>query len=148
MAGLWLAGEMVDHIGIYGSKVAEGLSAFHRRSCYILRPQAYPSYQIAQFMGPTWGPPGSCRPQMDPMMAPWSMLMNSTLCGIVWRKINMFFISYHSSTLKVHNEMAEVFEMLFHWRQGCFYLQIYLQYWPTTYKRYVQHRKLAICIII
>ena len=36
MAGLWLAGEMVDHIGIYGSKVAEGLSAFQSRSCFIM----------------------------------------------------------------------------------------------------------------
>ena len=36
LAGLWLAGEMVDHIGIYGSKVAEGFSAFQRRSCYDL----------------------------------------------------------------------------------------------------------------
>ena len=34
LAGLWLAGEMVDHIGIYASKVAEGLSSFQRRSCY------------------------------------------------------------------------------------------------------------------
>ena len=33
MAGLWLAGEMVNRIGIYGSKVAEGLSAFQRLSC-------------------------------------------------------------------------------------------------------------------
>ena len=33
LAGLWLAGEMVNRIGIYGSKVAEGLSAFQRRSC-------------------------------------------------------------------------------------------------------------------
>ena len=24
-------------------------------------------YQIAKFMGPTWGPPGSCRTQMGPM---------------------------------------------------------------------------------
>ena len=24
------------------------------------------------FMGPTWGPPGSCRPQMGPMLAPWT----------------------------------------------------------------------------
>ena len=30
--------------------------------------------QIAKFMGPTWGPPGSCRPQMDPMLAPWTLL--------------------------------------------------------------------------
>ena len=28
--------------------------------------------QIAKFMGPTWGPPGSCRPQMGPMLAPWT----------------------------------------------------------------------------
>ena len=30
--------------------------------------------QIARFMGPTWGPPGSCRPQMDPMLAPLALL--------------------------------------------------------------------------
>ena len=26
--------------------------------------------QIARFMGPTWGPLGSCRPQVGPMLAP------------------------------------------------------------------------------
>ena len=30
--------------------------------------------QIAKFMGPAWGPPGSCRPQMGPMLAPWILL--------------------------------------------------------------------------
>ena len=30
--------------------------------------------QITKFMGPTWGPPGSCRPQMDPMLTPWTLL--------------------------------------------------------------------------
>ena len=30
--------------------------------------------QIAKFMGPTWGPPGCCRPQMGPMLAPWTLL--------------------------------------------------------------------------
>ena len=25
-------------------------------------------------MGPTWGPPGSCRPPMGPMLAPWTLL--------------------------------------------------------------------------
>ena len=34
---------------------------------------ALPS-QIAKFMGPTWGPPGSFRPQMGPMLAPWTLL--------------------------------------------------------------------------
>ena len=33
LAGLWLVGEMVNHVGLYGSKVAEGCSAFQRRSC-------------------------------------------------------------------------------------------------------------------
>ena len=30
--------------------------------------------QIAKFMGPTWGPPGSCRTQVGPMLAPWTLL--------------------------------------------------------------------------
>ena len=30
--------------------------------------------QIAKFMGPTWGPTGSSRPQIDPMLAPWTWL--------------------------------------------------------------------------
>ena len=30
--------------------------------------------QITKFMGPTWGPPGSCRPHMGPMLAPWTLL--------------------------------------------------------------------------
>ena len=30
--------------------------------------------QISRFMGPTWGPPGSCWPQMGPMLAPWTLL--------------------------------------------------------------------------
>ena len=30
--------------------------------------------QITKFMGPTWGPPGFCRPQMGPMLAPWTLL--------------------------------------------------------------------------
>ena len=35
--------------------------------------------QIATFMGPTWGPPGSCRPQMGPMLSPWTLLS-----GVRW----------------------------------------------------------------
>ena len=29
--------------------------------------------QKARFMGPTWGPPGSCRPQMGPILAPMNL---------------------------------------------------------------------------
>ena len=36
------------------------------------------SSQITKFMGPTWGPPGSCRPQLGPMLAPWTLLSGTT----------------------------------------------------------------------
>ena len=34
LAGLWLVGEVDNHVAMYGSKVAEGFSAFQRRSCF------------------------------------------------------------------------------------------------------------------
>ena len=30
--------------------------------------------QITKFMGQTWGPPGSWRPKMGPMLTPWTLL--------------------------------------------------------------------------
>ena len=59
---------------------------FSAPSCYLtgntpfLAPMVSPftrftdASQTARFMGPTWGPPGSCRPQMGPMLAPWTLL--------------------------------------------------------------------------
>ena len=35
--------------------------------------------QIARFMGPTWSPPGSCLPQLGPMLAPWTLLSGTVL---------------------------------------------------------------------
>ena len=42
--------------------------------------------QIAKFMGLTWGPPGSFRPQMGPMLAPWTLLSGSSRGFEVSRK--------------------------------------------------------------
>ena len=36
--------------------------------------------QITRFMGPTWGPPGSCRPQVGPMLASWTLLSGMFTC--------------------------------------------------------------------
>ena len=33
-------------------------------------------------MGTTWGPPGSCRPQMSPRLAPWTLLSGTLICVI------------------------------------------------------------------
>ena len=46
LADLWLVGEMVNRIGIYGSKVAEGLSAFQRRSCLNLLVRRLPFHNL------------------------------------------------------------------------------------------------------
>ena len=42
--------------------------------------------QIARFMGPIWGPPGSCRPQMAPVLAPWTLLSSqiASFVGPTW----------------------------------------------------------------
>ena len=37
--------------------------------------------QMARFMWATWGPPGSCRPRVGPMLAPWTLLIaKGVLC--------------------------------------------------------------------
>ena len=38
------------------------------------------STKIVKFMGPTWGPPGSCELQMGPMLAPWTLLSGLLKC--------------------------------------------------------------------
>ena len=35
--------------------------------------------QIARFTWPTWGPPGSCRRQVGPIWAPWTLLSGKVL---------------------------------------------------------------------
>ena len=35
---------------------------------------------IAKFTGPAWGQPGSCRPQMGPIVAPWTLLSGQRSC--------------------------------------------------------------------
>ena len=40
--------------------------------------------QIARFMGPTWGPPGSCRSQIGTMLAPWTLLSAPLSLPVGW----------------------------------------------------------------
>ena len=37
------------------------------------------SRKPCQITGPPWGPSGSCRPQMDPMLVPWTLLSGMIL---------------------------------------------------------------------
>ena len=46
--------------------------SFHGGRGRVMCVSSHP--QIARFMGPTWGPPGACWPQVGPMSAPWTLL--------------------------------------------------------------------------
>ena len=48
--------------------------AFHFNRLMAEEHDSQQSSQIAKFMGPTWGPPGSCRPQVGPILTPWTLL--------------------------------------------------------------------------
>ena len=61
--------------------------------------------QITKFMGPIWGLPRSCRPQMGPMLAPWTLL--SGRCWLIvtlWHKIQ-----WNSDTTVSFDENSMVF---------------------------------------
>ena len=45
----WLLGDMIDHVGIYGSKVAEGLSAFNAGLVRVYSPLACRSWQHMKY---------------------------------------------------------------------------------------------------
>ena len=56
--------------------------------------------KIAKFMGPTWGPPGPCRPQMGPMLAPWTLLrehFTKWLHGMVLSMLLYLCLNYWTS---------------------------------------------------
>ena len=51
---------------------------------------------IARFMGPTWGPHGSCRPQMGPILAHEPFYMGYGVTRPQWVK--------HSQVAKIHSQ--------------------------------------------
>ena len=53
-------------------------SILFRSQCAANKPCLSHQTHIARFMWPTWGPPRSCRPQVSPMLAPWTLLSGDT----------------------------------------------------------------------
>ena len=52
---------------------------------------------IAKLMGPTWGPSGSCRTQMGPMLVPWTLLSGNILAiGLTVRCDSAYPTSFHT----------------------------------------------------
>ena len=69
-------------------------------------------------MGPTWGPPGSCRPQMGPMLAPWTLLSGNiskcpTLCWWRWFQIHLLGWKYIPYTRHRANLDRYIFNLIY-----------------------------------
>ena len=65
--------------------------------------------QIAKFMGPTWGPSGSCRPQIGPMLVPWTLLLGNAISA------TKFFLSKCSSAKC--RPLCSSLNVVLQWRQ-------------------------------
>ena len=86
-------------------------------SCWLLWHHADRLFsQIARFMGPTWDPPGSCRPQMGPMLAPWTLL--SGLILFLWM---LWSSQWHCQpgTFQ-HGNSLSLFRWIYHCAVYCF----------------------------
>ena len=54
------------------------------------------------FMGPTWGPPGSCRPQVGSTLAPWTLLSGYSLHHFIGRVMMDSEAAFHAHSLSVN----------------------------------------------
>ena len=80
--------------------------------------------QIARFIGPTWGPPGSCRSQMGPMLATWTLLSGSILSvkknsQFGWNKRTYNTLIYKSMLWKTDRDYIFISALLPRWRLVC-----------------------------
>ena len=70
-------------------------------------------------MGPTWGPSGSCRPQMGSMVAPWTLLSGKASWSPyiqhfpsqsqnIWQPLRTYFVrqSQHTNPLETTTEIS------------------------------------------
>ena len=57
-------------------------------------------------MGPTRGPPGSCRPQMGPMMTPWTLLsfLQIVKNSILWQYVSLYAVSWPTKFSTAHRK--------------------------------------------
>ena len=56
--------------------------------------------QIARFMWTAWGPPGSCRPHVGPILAPWTLLSEFPCSWFTWYPTLLDGVNRHGMLLK------------------------------------------------
>ena len=99
-----------DFIDIYSSQKAETL------------------FLIARFTGPTWGPPGSCQPQMGPMSASWTLLSGTCFIKLrfPWTMKGVFSISRRAFIHKNVNNVHKFYRKCFCVKLGELRMQFHI----------------------
>ena len=64
-----------ENLPNYGIAIYVYINELYKLTGWVVISLPLLTSQIAKFMVPTRGPPGSCRPQMGPMLAPWTLLL-------------------------------------------------------------------------
>ena len=99
--------------------------------------------QIAKFTGPTWDPPGSCRPQMIPMLAPCTLL--SEHCK-----------SYHRRNLQGTRWQSTLFDYIHNVTDECILvsvteqvlLNVFLEFFTYSWKLSTHKGRVThVCVI-
>ena len=91
--------------GIYGYSGNESKNSIN---CKLRTKSFVKGPLIARFIGPTWGPSGTDRTQMGPMLAPWTLLsgtMKDLDIWVTWIHIGLW---YHHNRQK-HNKTGCLF---------------------------------------
>ena len=63
--------------------------------------------QIARFMGTTWGLPGSCWPQMGPMLAQWTMLLGNQKTEQSSKNNAVYAMSPQAKSIQIPTKMCK-----------------------------------------
>ena len=85
----------------------------------------------SKFHGPTWGPPGSCRPQMGPMLAPWTLLSGVTWAAVDLRYPTPNWCEHIEAGKKCLTFCRQYFQMHFVRLEFCILIQIELKFVPS-----------------
>ena len=89
-------------------------------------------FQIARFMGPTWGPSGSCRPQMGPMLAPWILLS-----GLIYGWTNGWANNRNTGALRRHCAHSDI--GLFSISNECHLIKMHIYSNPQHFCPLIKH---------
>ena len=80
-------------------------------TCCLIQTSCIVKIPDRKFMGPTWGPLGSCRPQMGPMWAPWTLLLSGMGTCVCPERLS-FYWSIHGLHFDVSPQSGSMYRRM------------------------------------